>query len=479
MMSAVQISGEGRHTFVVSDIHLSDAEPFDPSRPLWKRFKGRDHFVDDDLARCFEHLLSLARGDGEIELVLNGDIFDFDSVTAVPASPAFPVSWLERRRGLDPESAKSAYKVSVILADHPAFVAALRDLLVRGVHVVFVAGNHDMELHWPAVQSEIRRALDLSEEAQARLRFCEWFYLSGGDTLIEHGSQYDAYCVAVDPVHPLVHWRGADQVRLPFGNLAGKYMLNGMGLFNPHVESSFILSFREYFVFYWRYLVRVQPLLAWTWFWTAMVTLVVTLRQGLLPALRDPFTLDDRVEAIASRANATPRLVRGLRSLRVHPAVFNPMQIARELWLDRVLLLALVTFGTFQVFSILNVFVELRIWWWLGFFVLLLPPFVFYSRGVNSDIDNYERLLRRCLPEAARLAGVRRVVMGHTHHEKHTAIDGVEVLNTGTWSPAYRDVECTVRFGRQCFVWLHPGPDGRVAELREWRGPGSTVLPAA
>lgn len=468
-----------QHTFVVSDFHLADAQPLDPRRPLWKRFKGRDLAVDDSFARCLTHLRELAGGERPIELILNGDVFDFDSVMAIPKSPAFPVSWLERQRGLAAEQDKSSYKMSVILADHPAFVAALRQFLEDGHQVAFVIGNHDMELHWPAVQAEIRRTLALAPEADQRLRFCEWFTLSGNDTLVEHGNQYDSYCVAANPVHPRVLWHDRERVRLPFGNLAGKLMLNGMGLFNPHVESSFIKSLPDYVRFFVRYLLRVQPLLAWSWFWTALMTLAITLREGFLPAVRDPFSLDERVDAIAQRARATPKLVRALAELRVQPAYFHPIRIARELWLDRALLLALVLFGTFQLFSILNVFVTLSIWWWPVFFVVLLPPFIFYARSVNSDVDNYERGLRGRVPEAAQLAGVKRVVMGHTHREKHGTIDGVEVLNPGTWSPAYHDVECTRPFGRKCFVWLRPVGAGqeRVAELREWRDPGSSALP--
>ena len=71
-------------------------------------------------------------------------------------------------------------------------------------------------------------------------------------------------------------------------------------------------------------------------------------------------------------------------------------------------------------------------------------------------------------PLAAKIAGVKRVVQGHTHIEKHRWILDVEYLNTGTWSPAFRDVECTERYGRKCFAWIRPGEAGRTADLFEW-----------
>lgn len=472
------------HTFVASDLHLADAQELDPERPLWKRFKGRDLFVDDCFCRFLEHIERLAAGD-EAELILDGDIFDFDSVMAMPEDPEFSVWWLERRRGLAPEEAKSHFKMQVILKDHARFVAGLRRFVLAGHRLIFVIGDHDLELHWPKVQAAIREALDLPEDRADDVTFCEFFYISEGDTLVEHGNQYDSYCVCPNPAHPTIHVRGADRMRLPFGNIAGKFMLNGMGLFNPHVESSFIRPLGEYLVFFVRYQLRIQPLLAWTWFWTAMITLWTTVTEGFLPALRDPFTMEERVEEIARKARATPRQVRSLQANRVHPAVFNPVKIARELWLDRALLLGLVLVGTFQLFSTLNVIIHLSLWWWVLFFVLALPPFIFYARGVNSDVANYQRQLKVRLPHAARLAGVKRLVLGHTHRERHVyEDDGLEVLNTGTWSPAFRDVECTIPFGRKCFAWIRPDPAvdprsgevPRIAELHEWLDSGQTVL---
>ncbi len=471
------------HTFVVSDIHLSDSQPLEPRRPLWKRYKGRDLFIDDAFSRFLVAARELAGADENagavgppIELVLNGDIFDFDSVMAMPSDPAFDINWLERRRGLDPEEPKSVYKMSVILAEHPVFVEALRSFLNDGHRVVFVIGNHDAELNWPSVQAKIRSAI-LPEGESGDLRFCEWFYLSERDTLIEHGHQYDSYCVCPNPVHPLIHVRGHDRVRLPFGNLAGKYMLNGMGLFNPHVESTFIRPAWGYAKFFVRYVIRTQPLLVWSWFWSAMATLVVSLHEGFLPALRDPFSLEERVDGIAERANVAPRIVRGMQTMHVHPAVFNPLSILRELWLDRAILFAMLILGTFQLFSFLNVLVNISLWWWGLLFALFMPPFVFYARTVNSNVNKYATGLRQYVAKTARLTHVKRAIMGHTHEECHRDIAGVEFLNTGTWSPAYEDVACTAPFGRKCFAWLRPTDHGRVAELREWQDPGSVVIP--
>ncbi len=459
------------HTIIVSDLHLTELEEQDPSRPMWMRYKHRDLCIDDCLARFLEH--QRAELPGPAELVLNGDIFDFDAVMAIPSPPPFRVSWLERLRGLAPEEAKSRFKMEVILRDHAVFVAALRDWILAGNRVVVVVGNHDMELHWPGVQQELLDSLDLPEASRELLRVCEWFYVSNGDTLVEHGSQHDSYCVCQDPIHPFIKLGHRLLVRTPFGNNAGRLMLNGMGLFNPYAESSFIKPLHEYVLFFFREVVRIQPTLGWSWLWSAIATLVVSLRDGFTPAMRSPLTLDERETAAAERANTSPGTLRALRELRAHPAIFNPWKILRELWLDRTLLFAVLAFISFQVVGFLNIFGDVSPGWALLLFLLLLPPFLFYARSVNSDVDNTNRALKRRMPMALRITGTQRAVVGHTHEEGHLWRGETEMINTGTWSPAFADVHYTRPIGRKCFAWIHPDGDGeRVAELYEWRDPG-------
>ena len=471
--------GASVNTIIVSDLHLCDAEPPHPRNPLWKRFKRPRHFVDRSFSDFLEHVQrKLIRNDGAvpIELVLNGDIFDFDSVMQAPGH--FEATWLEKKRGLASEEEKSRYKLSVILRDHAVWLSAVREFVMNGNRLVFVIGNHDMELHWPSVQQDFLRALDLPKDRVEAVRFCEWFYISNEDTLIEHGNQYDAYCLASNPIHPLIRKGSKVYVRLPFGNLAGKYMLNGMGLMNPHVDSSFIKSsFKEYFVFYYRYMMRTQPLLFWTWLWSAFVTLLYSLADGFLPAMRDPLTVPTRIADISSRAKATPMMVLSLRELHAHPAIFNPVKILRELWLDRALLLGLMVFGSFQAFSVMNVFVTVSVWWFIVPLAIMIPVFMSYAQSVDSEVDKTQTASFEMVPLSARIAKVSRVIHGHIHRERHSWIENIEYLNTGTWSPAFRDVECTQPFGRKCFAWIKPqGTGGRTSELYEWTDSGVELI---
>ena len=455
------------NTIVLSDFHLSDEEPPHPKNPLWKKFKTREFFIDEDFKDFIDEIQNNIQG--PIELVLNGDIFDFDSILKLPKKPPYRVSWLEKIRGLSSEENKSRFKMNIILDDHFIFVETIREFIKNGNKVVFIIGNHDMELHWLSVREEIINRLDLNTEQRERIRFCEWFFVSNGDTLIEHGNQYDEYCVCNNPIHPIIKHNHKFYVRLPFGNLAGKIILNGMGLMNPHVDSSFIKSSaREYIVFFYRYVAKTQPFLLWSWIWSAAITLVYSVREGLLPAMRDPLLTESRVGQMAKSANTTPQKLRALRDNHVHPAIFDPLKILRELWLDRVIILIFIFFIGFQVFTFFNVFIPVSIWWFAGPILLLIPPFIFYAQSVESEVDHVIKNIREKVPASTKILGVNRAILGHTHKEIHTQIGDIEFLNTGTWSPAFHDVECTKPYGRRCFAWIRTTERGRESHLFEW-----------
>ena len=342
----------------------------------------------------------------------------------------------------------------------------------RTNRVVLVIGNHDIELNWPLVQEEIIRRMELSQDLRQNIRFCEWFYISNKDTFIEHGNQHDAYCVTLDPMHPLIKKGSKILVRISFGDMAGKLMINGIGLMNPHVESSFIKdTVREYAVFFYTYMARVQPFALWSWFWSALSTLVVTVNEGLMQALKDPLMIEERVEHIAVRSNAPARIVRLLRELRVHPAIFSPLRILRELWLDRLLFFFFVLFLGFQIYAVTNVFSTVSFWWFLVPVLCGFPAFMFYTRSVQSEVDAMNRATMKVMPLLSRVTGMNRVIHGHTHREIHQDLDGVEYVNPGTWSPGYHDLECTKPMGRKCVVWIKPVAEGklRTATLYEWK----------
>jgi hypothetical protein len=209
-----------------------------------------------------------------------------------------------------------------------------------------------------------------------------------------------------------------------------------------------------------------------TWFWSALVTLIVTVTEGLLPSLSDPLTVADKVEQVAEKANANTKIVLALRELQAHPAALNPFKTLRELWLDRAILFGLLVLGSFQFFTFLNVFFTVSLWWFVVPLGLLMPIFIFYARSVRSEVQKSQEAAFHAMPTAARITNISRIIHGHTHVSKHVIVEGLEYLNTGTWSPAFRDPECKEPYGQKCFAWIKPpaaGDGPRVAELHEWK----------
>ena len=128
-------------TIILSDIHLSDAEPEYPNRPLWKKFRQKQFFID----KYFEQFLEKIKNDydGPLELVLNGDIFDFDSVMSVPENNEFKYSTLEQNRGLNSEVEKSVFKIQRILEDHSLWLECLAKFASEDNRLVFLrTQNH-------------------------------------------------------------------------------------------------------------------------------------------------------------------------------------------------------------------------------------------------------------------------------------------------------------------------------------------------
>ncbi len=456
------------HTFVLSDLHLTEAEPFDPKRPHWKAYKRREFFIDGDVAQLLRWIDQAKLGPAE--LILNGDIFDFDNLLAMPKPPPDRLHWLMRLRGLGSEEWMSLFKIDTIIADHPVFFAALVEFLSPNHKIIFTIGNHDLELHWPSVQNRLRAAIDPQGVHRAQVVFCNWFYIAGGDTFVSHGSQYDPYCTVPDGIHPLISVRGRPRVRIPFGDLANKYMLNGMGYFNPHATANYIMSGRQYVAFFFRYMVRDQPFLIWTWFWSALATLLATLAEFLRPAMRDPLTVEDKVNAIAEKSQATPAMVRQLAALDVPSACTRPLMIVRELWLDRGLLFLGMVYAAFQIVLAINFVWSISPLWTLVPLALLFPLFLSYSFRVKPETFSEPLLTPERAELIQKITGARFAVLGHTHMPELSAVGPLLYCNSGFWSPAFAEPECKTRLGTETFAWIAPRETGgRHVSLWQWR----------
>jgi UDP-2,3-diacylglucosamine pyrophosphatase LpxH len=242
----------------VSDLHLADGR--DPRTGRFARLEG--FFYDDEFHGFVRHCLADA-GDEPATLILNGDVFDFLSVIAIPTwqerrELGFAVSRFEHKYGLLSSERKAVWKLERIMRGHRTFFEALLTWIAAGHPLVIIRGNHDMELFWNAVQERFVGQLEefartmpggpTEERIRAAISIHHWFYHEPGRIFVEHGHQYEeSNCVPnllqpVAPQNPL----GLHEVVLDYP--AGSYFLeivfNRLRVVDP--VGTRILTFEEY-----------------------------------------------------------------------------------------------------------------------------------------------------------------------------------------------------------------------------------------
>ncbi len=82
-------------------------------------------------------------------------------------------------------------------------------------------------------------------------------------------------------------------------------------------------------------------------------------------------------------------------------------------------------------------------------------------------MSEYKEPSEALLSRQAEIAEVKRVVYGHTHIARHEFYGFVEHLNSGTWSPAFTDVECTETIERNTYVWITPTDTDKAVRKAE------------
>jgi len=122
---------------VISDLHLG-AGPFVDGR---KNFL-EDFYFDDELVEFLYYYSSGAYSEREVELIINGDLFDF---LAVPFIRYFDDEYWSEKAALE--------KLKMMIDAHPSvFVAFSKFLSIKGKRIVYIIGNHDAEMLFKGLQ---------------------------------------------------------------------------------------------------------------------------------------------------------------------------------------------------------------------------------------------------------------------------------------------------------------------------------------
>lgn len=205
------VSKERNKIVVVSDLHFAVADVF--SRNL----KNKGIFI--------EFLMRLQYTTDVKELVINGDFFDAWNLPLQYPPMGNPSELFKR-----------------ILSTIPDVILALKEIIASGIKVVYIPGNHDMDIDSTTIEEVLPGIVQPSDT------FGVGRYITGvrQEIVIEHGHRYDPYS-APDSI--------SNKDLLEASN-----MIYPPGYFYCRMHSSWILEHRP--LVYKRYPVIRRPPLA-------------------------------------------------------------------------------------------------------------------------------------------------------------------------------------------------------------------------
>jgi UDP-2,3-diacylglucosamine pyrophosphatase LpxH len=242
-----------REILIVSDLHLGCGR--DPATGRIAR--AENFFADEEFAALLRFYADVTRS-GQL-LVLNGDVFDFLRITDSPRGEDEMRSWsealallgverspellgssilpVERQFGLRTNDFKSVWKLQRIVRGHATFFAALAGWVAGGGMLLFVKGNHDLELHWPLVRQSLRAELVRRgvaiNAADRNILFCEtWVRLA--NVYLEHGHRFEQ-ATRVDG--PPTLDRKPEELNLPLGSFVNRYLINPIEHIEPFIDN--------------------------------------------------------------------------------------------------------------------------------------------------------------------------------------------------------------------------------------------------
>ena len=194
-----------------SDVHLgSDLNDQDTGHVV-----RRSHRIDRDLVELLRHYLKDTPAGDRWRIVIAGDFIDFIgmAVGAGDETLATELTSEEREHGLGNSSDHARIKLRRVALRHADVFEALAAFVAEGHALTVVHGNHDVEFHWDDVKSDFRKILLAHAEARGtpidaasfldRIEFNPWFFYWNGVAYIEHGHQYDPFCVTEHLMAPL------------------------------------------------------------------------------------------------------------------------------------------------------------------------------------------------------------------------------------------------------------------------------------
>jgi len=195
--------GKPKIKVVLSDLHLA-------AGLFWggERNPHEDFFFDEELSELIEYFSTgKYGGDFDVELILNGDIFDFLNV---PYKGDFPEAVTEDL---------SVWKLKKCLKGHPRVVESLRVFLKHpNKRITYQIGNHDQDFFFHKVRTVFQEAL-CEDPERVQFIYKKSYYVVDGNVEIHHGHQFEAVHYFNYKIPLLTKGLSEPILNLPWGSL--------------------------------------------------------------------------------------------------------------------------------------------------------------------------------------------------------------------------------------------------------------------
>jgi UDP-2,3-diacylglucosamine pyrophosphatase LpxH len=170
--------------YILSDLHIGAGYAREGGNHL------EDFTADEEMVSFLHEIQHESKREScEIELIINGDLFEFLQVPAVEQYN--PASSYPTEVYLDSSQEASIKRLNIIAQGHPEVFNALSDFM-HVEHpqrrITLIKGNHDVNLFWPGVKSRLREILGASGTRASLLLFADEF-VSREKIYVEHGHQ--------------------------------------------------------------------------------------------------------------------------------------------------------------------------------------------------------------------------------------------------------------------------------------------------
>ena len=436
--------------------------------------------LERELEAFLEHY-TRSRLDGRPwRLIVNGDMVDFLSVCLLPQEGEILPDEIaeldpeDKVFGLGTRPLAARAKMRAVIRRHKAIFGALARFIGAGNTVSIIAGNHDVEFHWPTVQETFRSgvaeawASDASSkrpdarsaaEVQTSVTFHPWFFFQEDVVWVEHGHQYDDYCsfdYVLNPVAPK-----KEEIVLNVGAAGMRYVANHFQ--TDHASGQEDWTFLGYVMWSLQKGARTLGRIGKAYFWMAIRLLTawrVFVKQPEAVEARR-LTHRERLRALATQCQLSEETLAAIDELRRRPIIQNFAALIMALMLDRLLVFSAATL-------LILVFVLALPWLWaLGAVAGVVGTTYGVSRwlaGRRVSIDPIEKM--KAVPRLIR-RHVRApfVVFGHSHDPAAVELgDGGWYFNTGTWVAT----EKPGLLNSFTHVLIRHGDEGPQAHLCQW-----------